>query len=188
MSFVSIIAIAIALSIDALSVSIANGIIIKDLKIKHAFLISFSFGLFQAFMPVIGWLAGIALIAYIQQWDHWIAFILLSGVAIKMIYDARGAEDGKVCKNCLDPKVLLIMSFATSIDALAIGISFSVLNIDIILPVLLIGLVTFINCLAGIFLANRIANIFGRRIEYAGGAILIIIATKILVDHLYKGI
>lgn len=187
MSILSLIGIAIALSLDALTVSMANGCMIYELKHKQAFIISFSFGLFQAIMPLIGWGTGTLFTVYIKQYDHWVAFILLSGVSLKMLHEAYTAPDGSV-KSCLDPRVLIIMSIATSIDALAIGISFSVLHIAIIKPIIIIGVITFFICLGGIYIANRLGNILGKRFEYAGAFILFIIGSKILIEHLVKGI
>ncbi|HRX14783.1 MAG TPA: manganese efflux pump MntP family protein [Spirochaetota bacterium] len=184
MDIFTLLIIASALSIDALSVSIANGIIIPQLKTRQAIYISFSFGFFQSIMPVIGWFVGKTFAEYIQVYDHWIAFALLSSVGIKMIHEAYTQSENKTCKNCLQPKILLLMSLATSIDALAIGISFSILKTDILFPAIVIGVVTFINCFAGITIAHKIGSFFGKKMEYAGGIILIAIGVKIVIEHI----
>ena len=184
MDIVTLLVIASALSMDALSVSIANGIIIPSLKLQQAMLISFSFGFFQSIMPVIGWFVGKTFAEYIQKYDHWIAFALLASVGLKMIHEAYTQSDENTCKNCLQPKILLLMSLATSIDALAIGISFSILKTDILFPAIIIGLVTFLICLAGITIAHKIGSFFGKKMEYAGGIILIAIGIKIVIEHI----
>ena len=148
MDFLQIFLIALALSMDALAVSVVNGFIIKNLHYTHALRIAFFFGLFQAVMPILGWAAGFYFRAYIESIDHWIAFSLLAFIGGKMIYESTIVKQN-VCeignnksKNCLNFSTLIILSIATSIDALAVGISFSVLHINIIEPVLIIGAVT----------------------------------------------
>ncbi|MBN2443921.1 MAG: manganese efflux pump [Spirochaetales bacterium] len=182
---ITIIGLALGLSMDAFSVSITNGCIIHELKLRHAIRIAFSFGLFQAIMPLIGWATGSLFSSYIQSFDHWIAFGLLSFIGIKMIYDSRKRESENKTKDCRHYPTLFILSIATSIDALAVGVSFAFLNIQIIFPVLLIGIITFIVCLIGIFIGNRIGKFFETGIELFGGLILIGIGIKILIEHLF---
>ena len=179
MKLLTIIGIALGLSMDAFSVSVTNGCIINELKLRHAFRIAFFFGFFQAIMPVIGWASGSVFYKYIQSIDHWIAFGLLSFIGIKMIYESIKKDAEKKQKDCRHYPTLFILSIATSIDALAVGISFSVLNIRIIFPALLIGIITFIVCLIGIFIGNKIGQLFNNKLELVGGIILIGIGVKI---------
>jgi putative Mn2+ efflux pump MntP len=184
MSLIKIIGIGIGLSMDALSVSVVNGCAIKELKFKHAFRMSFFFGFFQAIMPVIGWAAGLAFLSYIQDFDHWIAFGLLTIVGLKMIWESRSLKQDYSSKNCIHLPTLLMLSIATSIDALAVGLSFSILKVQIILPVVIIGAITFILCLVGVYIGNRVGHFFENKLELIGGLILIGIGIKILIEHL----
>jgi manganese efflux pump family protein len=185
MPLLEIIGIGIALSMDSLSVAIINGGIIKDLKIKHALRIAFSFGFFQAAMPVIGWVAGLAFVRFIATFDHWIAFGLLAFIGGKMIYESLKKEgECSDSMNCLHFPTLLLLSLATSIDALAVGLSFSMLGIQIAVPVLIIGLITFGICIAGIYIGKKIGHFFEKKLELIGGLILIGIGLKILMEHL----
>ena len=187
-----IIGIAIGLSMDAFAVSVANGCIIQELRFHHALRFAFFFGLFQAVMPLIGWLTGMSLRTYIISFDHWIAFLLLAGIGGKMMYESlpnRSSAESEASKNsCLHWPTLFMLSLATSIDALAVGVSFAAIGIDIFFPILLIGSITFVNCMIGIFLGNRFGHIFEDKIELIGGVILLGIGLKILIEHLLKGV
>jgi putative Mn2+ efflux pump MntP len=182
MNFITILGIGVGLSMDALAVAVINGFVIKKLKIRHAFKMAFSFGFFQGLMPIIGWAAGLSFRKYIQSFDHWVAFSLLCFVGGKMIYESINC--GKEKKDCLQFPALLALSIATSIDALAVGLSFSFLQVEIIIPALIIGVVTFIICFIGIYIGDKIGRFIGNKIELIGGLILIIIGIKILVEHL----
>jgi putative Mn2+ efflux pump MntP len=180
----SIIMIAFALAMDAFAVSVSSGFCIKKLHIKHALKISLSFGLFQAIMPVIGWFAGFKLKEFIQGVDHWIAFILLFIIGCKMIWESRGFPgDEKDCEE-IGNSQLFILSIATSLDALAVGITLPFLNISIITAPLIIGMITFILCFVGIYLGNRFGHLFEKKMEVAGGIVLILIGLKILLQGL----
>jgi putative Mn2+ efflux pump MntP len=180
--------IAVGLSMDALAVSVANGIMIKKLHVKHAVRIAFFFGFFQALMPLIGWAAGITFSQYIQPVDHWIAFGLLVLVGGRMIWEdvskSLGRKVDPIVQNCLHFPTLLVMSIATSIDALAVGISFALIGTTIWLPVLVIGVITFVISFIGIQIGNRFGAVLGNRLGIIGGLVLIGIGTKILVEHL----
>ena len=184
--------IAVGLSMDALAVSVANGIMIKKLQVRHAFRIAFFFGFFQALMPLIGWAAGITFSQYIKPVDHWIAFGLLVLVGGRMIWEdvskSLGWKVDPIVQNCLHFPTLLVMSIATSIDALAVGISFALIGTTIWLPILIIGLITFTICFIGIQIAHRIASLLGNRLGIIGGLILIGIGIKILVEHITEKI
>jgi manganese efflux pump family protein len=185
---IEIIGIGIGLSMDAFSVSVINGSLIKNIKFAQALRIAFSFGLFQAIMPVLGWAAGLAFVRYIEAFDHWIAFGLLSFIGGKMIWESFSKKgECREDMNCLKITTLLMLSLATSIDALAVGLSFSMLEVSIAVPVLLIGLITFIICMAGIYIGKTIGHFFENRLELIGGLILIGIGLKILLDHLLAG-
>lgn len=179
----SIILISLGLAMDAFAVSITNGITIQCLKLRHAVKIAAFFGGFQALMPLLGWLAGIGLKQYVESFDHWIAFALLSFIGTKMIYEAVWIKE--VEKKCdpLNLVVLLGLAIATSIDALAVGISFAFLHISIISPALIIGVITFVLSLAGVFIGNRIGDRLGSKMEVIGGIILIGMGIKILLSH-----
>ena len=182
---ITIVFIAFGLAMDAFAVSITSGITIKHLKINNAIKIAAFFGLFQAIMPLIGWLAGFSLGDFISGIDHWIAFGLLSLIGCKMIYESTKMEADEKEVNPLNIYMLLILSIATSIDALAVGISFSFLKVSIALPVIVIGSITFLLSVLGVFVGNRSGHFFEGKIEIVGGFILIGIGIKILIEHLF---
>ena len=181
----SILFIALGLAMDAFAVSIASGLTIKESKIKHALMIGLSFGIFQAAMPVIGWACGSLFKDFIACIDHWIAFALLSIIGIKMIYESFSIKKKDKGLNTQDLRILFILSIATSIDALAVGITLSFLDIAIIMPALIIGVITFILSFAGVFIGNKFGHFFENKIEAVGGMILIVIGIKILIEHLF---
>ena len=183
MSILSIIFIALALAMDAFAVSIASGVTIRNLKIKHALTIGAWFGFFQAFMPLIGWLCGIKLRVFIESVDHWVAFVLLCFIGGKMIYESFQLKGIENKRDPLDVYVLFVLSVATSIDALAAGLSFAMLDVSIVTPVIVIGLITFLLSVAGVWLGNRCGHLFEKKIEIFGGVLLIIIGLKILITH-----
>lgn len=201
MDILSIILIAIGLSMDAFAVSVTNGIIIKDLKIGHALKIGLYFGVFQALMPLAGWFAGSQFKDYITSFDHWIAFGLLAFIGGKMIWEAFGEGNKElenaegmsevaistqetVYENPLKMGRLLLLAVATSIDALAVGVSFAFLSVSIIWSAALIGLITFVICVAGVFIGNKFGGLLKKRAEIAGGLILICIGLKIIIEHI----
>jgi putative Mn2+ efflux pump MntP len=188
MDLITICGIGIGLSMDAFAVSISCGLTIKNLKKRNAFKIGAFFGGFQAVMPMIGWLAGLNLRKLISGLDHWVAFGLLTIVGARMIYEATRP---KYCERKINPlkhKTLLLLSVATSIDALAVGLSFAFLNISIILPVIIIGLITFTISFAGVLGGKRIGRVFRRKVEIIGALILILIGVKILFQHIINNI
>ena len=184
MNIITIIFIAFGLAMDAFAVSITSGLAIKHLKINNALKIAIFFGAFQAIMPLIGWLAGLTLRDFISGIDHWIAFGILSFIGCKMIYESIKIKSYQKEINPLNVYVLLILSIATSIDALAIGLSFAFLKIFIVTPAIVIGAVTFLLSFLGTFVGNRFGHFFENKIEIAGGLILIVIGIKILIEHL----
>ncbi|MEN8154652.1 MAG: manganese efflux pump MntP family protein [Acidobacteriota bacterium] len=184
MDLLTIIVIAIGLSMDSFAVSLTNGFVIKDLNLKNALKIAFSFSLFQTLMPLIGWVAGSGFEQYIREIDHWIAFFLLSFLGLRMIYSGL-IKRGVSLSNKISFFTLISQSIATSIDALAVGISFALLNISILSPVLIIGIVTFLFSMTGLYLGRKFGKKFGNIAEIIGGMILIGIGLKILIEHLY---
>lgn len=181
-----IILIAVGLSMDACAVSLGKGLNIKCFNAGHAFIIAAFFGVFQAVMPVIGWAVGVQFEHYIVEFDHWIAFIVLAFLGIKMIVDAvRGNDEGKSdTEEKLDIKELFILAIATSIDALVVGITFAFLQIDIVPAVITIGVVTFLLSYAGVFVGSRFGKAYGKPANIIGGIVLIGIGAKILLEHL----
>ncbi len=183
MNLAMIVFIAVGLAMDAFAVSIVSGSLYKQLKIKHALRMAIFFGGFQAFMPLIGSLAGLSIREYIADYDHWVAFGLLAAVGGKMIYESFKIESAE--KN-LDPSnvlVLLILALATSIDALAIGITLSLIVSSIAVAVIIIGLVTFVLSYLGVFIGKRFGHFFENKIEALGGLILIGLGVKIVLEH-----
>lgn len=189
MGITTIILTAFALSMDAFAVSVTKGITLRSINKKIAFKIAFFFGLFQGVMPLIGWFAGIRFESYIVSVDHWIAFFLLSFIGIKMIFDANEKDETIAIETrnnssySLDNKELIVLSIATSIDALAIGVSFAFLNIDILPICLSIAIITFIVCFLGVIIGKKIGTVFKNYAQIAGGIILILIGLNILNEH-----
>lgn len=184
MDVLTILFIAFGLAMDAFAVSVASGFAIKNLRLRNAVTIAFFFGSFQAVMPVIGWLAGYSLRSFIASFDHWIAFGLLGFIGLKMIYESTKMDGESDPRDPLNVAVLLMLSVATSIDALAVGLSLSILDVLIITPALIIGIITFLLSLLGVYIGDRFGHFFEKKIEFAGGLILIGIGIKILIEHL----
>ncbi|MBN1969322.1 MAG: manganese efflux pump [Candidatus Delongbacteria bacterium] len=176
--------IGIGLAMDAFAVSISSGVILKKMRIRHSLLIAGFFGFFQAIMPVIGWHTGIIFKSYIESFDHWIAFILLSYIGVKMIMDANKEDDDKNF-DPLNLYILFTLAIATSVDALAVGVTFSVLGVEIWEASILIGLITFMICIVGTRIGCRFGNFLEKKIEWFGGIVLISIGIKILIEHLF---
>jgi putative Mn2+ efflux pump MntP len=184
MSIVEIVVTAFALAMDAFAVSIASGITIRNLKLRHAVTIAIWFGMFQAIMPVLGWLSGYHFVKYVAGCSHWLAFGLLFIIGAKMIYEAFKIEEIEKKTNPLELYVLFALSVATSIDAFAVGVSLAVLSVSILLPVIVIGVVTFLTSLAGVYIGDKSGHFFEKKIEIAAGVVLIGIGLKILLQAL----
>ena len=177
--------IGLGLSMDAFSVSVTNGMCLDRVRYKDALKISFMYAFFQFLMPVVGFFAGNVFKEVINSVDHWIAFCLLLFIGIKMISEALEKNDEKEDMKKISIKLLLVQAVATSIDALAVGISFAALKIPVFSSSLLIGLITFVICFFGVYLGKRVGNLLKGKAEILGGAILIGIGTKILIEHLF---
>ncbi len=185
MDSITIIIIAVALAMDAFVVSIVSGSAYRQLHVRHALRMALFFGAFQAVMPLIGSLAGLTLKEHIVHCDHWIAFGLLAAVGGKMIYESFKIKPDAENSDPSNIFVLLVLSVATSIDALAVGITLSLIAGSIIVAVSVIGLVTFILSYLGVYIGKRFGHFFESRIEAFGGVILIAIGIKILLEHLF---
>ena len=184
MELVTIIVIALGLAMDAFAVSIVSGSAYKQLKLKHTLRIAVFFGGFQAFMPLVGSLAGLSIKKYAAGYDHWVAFGLLSAVGAKMIYESFKIS---FAEKSFDPSnifVLLVLSVATSIDALAVGVTLSLITSSIIAAVIIIGIVTFVLSYLGVFIGKKVGHFFENKIEAIGGLVLIALGIKILFEHL----
>lgn len=175
---------AVGLAMDCLSVSIASGLAARKPRIIDALKMASSFGFFQAFMPVLGWLGGLSMVNLISGIDHWIAFGLLSLIGGKMIYESTMTESSEKGVNSQNLYVLLTLSVATSIDALAVGLSFAFLRVSIEAPVVVIGAVSFLLSFLGVYVGGKLGRFIGRKIGIAGGLILIGIGIRILAEHL----
>lgn len=183
----TVILIAISLSMDAFSVSVTNGMCMKNIRLKEAFTIAFFYGAFQFLMPLCGFFSASIFKGYIEAVDHWIAFVLLMFIGIKMIIEAMEKKDGcEGCKvNALSIKLLTLQAIATSIDALAVGVGLGALKIPLLSSCIIIGIITFVLCFAGVFIGKKAGDIFKGKAEILGGLILVGIGIKILAEHLF---
>lgn len=186
--FVTLLLMGVGLSMDAFAVSICKGLAMRRVNKKQCFVIALFFGVFQALMPLIGWFLGSQFEQYITSIDHWIAFILLCFIGGKMILEAVREKDEKDEVEQMDPpldlKELFVMAVATSIDALAVGITFAFLDIPILEAILVIGITTFIICVIGVYVGNFFGSRYKRKATLAGGVILVLLGVKILLEHL----
>lgn len=182
MNIFDIILIGMSLSMDAFAVSICKGMTFYKNRYKNAIIIGLYFGIFQALMPVVGYLIGYKFHDLIANIDHWIAFFSLLFIGIKMIKGAILNEN--IVDNSINYKTMIILSLATSIDALIIGITLSFLNVNIIFSMSMIGIITFILSFVGVIIGNNVGERFGVKSQILGGFVLIIIGLKILFEHL----
>lgn len=185
MSFIEVLLIAVGLAMDAFAVSFGVATHREFIDRRAIFRLSFHFGLFQFFMPIIGWFLGINIAPFIAAIDHWIAFFLLFFIGAKMIYSSFQTKEETMQSNPSRGWSLVALSVATSIDALAVGLSLAVLDINIWYPSVIIGVVTASLSLIGIHLGTRLSEKFGSALEVLGGLILIFIGARILVTHLF---
>lgn len=189
MGFWEILITGVALAMDAFAVSICKGIKMKKLKFSHLFLIAVFFGGFQMLMPLIGWLLGSQFVNYIAKFDHWIAFALLAFIGIKMAIESF--KHGDECECCGDEKLnvkeLFLLAIATSIDALAVGITFALYpDVHILSSISIIGAVTLIICAGGVIIGHKFGSKFKSKAEFIGGAVLVIIGLKLLIEGLIE--
>jgi putative Mn2+ efflux pump MntP len=185
MGILALLLLSIGLSFDTFAVSVSCGLVEKNLKFLQAARIAFFFAFFQALMPVIGWIFGYSIKKYITPLDHWIVFGLLSFVGLKMIYDSYKTNRDEKSFNPQNLKVILFLSFATTIDAFAVGITFAFLEVNLLLASYIIGGVTFISAMLGMFFGKKLSVFSSKKMEIIGGLILIAIGLKILIQHLW---
>lgn len=184
MDIYSVAVLAVGLAMDALSVAAVTGFSLKTVNIRHSLKMSVNFGAFHVLMPLLGWFAGSAIMWLIADYDHWVAFLLLAFVGGRMIHEASTSKEMIKPVAILNNVNLLLFSVAVSIDAIAVGLSFYLEGIPILMPAIIIGAVTFGFTLAGMFLGNRMGRVFGRGAQIIGGFILIAIGLRIVLTHI----
>lgn len=182
MNLLELFILAVGLSMDAFAVSVCKGLSVQRLRFKHACIVGIYFGGFQALMPLVGYLLGVQFQRYIVNIDHWIAFALLCLIGVNMILESRG--DAEQLNSSFSFGTMLPLAVATSIDALAVGVTFAFLQVHIILAILLIGCTTFILSAIGIKIGNVFGARYKSRAEFVGGIVLIFMGCKILLEHL----
>ena len=190
MSFIELFLIAVSLAMDAFAVSVSNGLILPNVKKRNAVTFGLYFGLFQFFMPVIGYFLGSKLTKYVQQFDHWIAFILLGIIGFNMIKESFSDDEDDIPKEkeILKVKNMTMLAIATSIDALSVGVTFAFIgNISIFFACSVIGIVAFALSYAGLMIGKKIGPFFKTYAERIGGLVLIGMGIKILVQHIFFG-
>lgn len=183
MKILEIFLIGVGLAMDAFAVSICKGLSMKKINYKKAIIIALYFGIFQAIMPVIGYFLGTTFESLVTQIDHWIAFILLGIIGINMVKEAFSKESEN-CNDKVDFKTMILLAIATSIDALAVGITFAFLKTEILSAVIIIGVITFMLSLIGVKIGNKFGDKYEKNAEIFGGIILILMGIKILIEHL----
>lgn len=184
MSFFQVVLLGVGLAMDAFAVAVCKGACWTKMNVRQSLLLAVSFGVFQAVMPLIGWVLGTQFQAYIESFDHWVAFFLLAYLGVKMILEVIEKNDApEVCK-ILTVKEVLLLSVATSIDALAVGIVLAIEKSPILMPIAVIGAVTFVISLLGAVAGNRFGARFKDKAQIVGGAVLMLIGLKILFEHL----
>lgn len=186
MSIYELILIAVALSMDAFAVAVCKGLSMRRIDHGYSLVLSLFFGFFQALMPTLGWLLGTRFEKYITEFDHWIAFVLLAFIGGKMLWEClSGGDDGESGSSAvIDIKEIAVLAVATSIDALAAGITFACLDVNILPSACLIGFTTFAISYFGVIVGNRFGAKYKTKAEIAGGIVLILIGVKILLEHL----
>jgi len=187
LSWPTLLLLALSLALDAFAVSIAAGLAVAPVTLRHTFRMAFHFGLFQFLMPVLGWFVGSQVADYVQPWDHWVAFGLLSFIGGKMFREARREKNPN---SRIDPTrgwSLVLLSLATSIDALAVGLVMALSGVSVWFPGAVIGVVATTLSAVGIVFGGRLGTRWGQRAEVAGGCVLVAIGAKILVEHTLLG-
>ncbi|MEG0750847.1 MAG: manganese efflux pump MntP family protein [Oscillospiraceae bacterium] len=184
MSFFELLLVSVALAMDAFAVSMCKGLAMRTLNRRNAAIIALFFGCSQAVMPIVGWLLARSFERYITRFDHWVAFVLLTIIGINMIADTRKDDRCPDDGGLLNYRELLLLSFATSIDALAVGITLAFLNTEILSSACIIGVTTFAISFFGVCIGNRFGAKYKDRAQLIGGVVLIAIGVRILIDHL----
>jgi manganese efflux pump family protein len=185
MSPLTVIGLAFGLAMDAFAVAITTAMVLRKINKRHVFRLSFHFGLFQFIMPILGWETGSFVVRWIGRWDHWFAFILLSAIGGRMIFEAYfKKEDHLAIRDPTRGVSLVLLSIATSIDALAVGVSLAMLRVKILFPCLIIGVVAGLMTWIGMIFGRQFGIAFGKRMGIVGGVVLILIGAKIVYSHL----
>ena len=184
MDMITIFGLALALAMDAFAVALGTAISLPTLTGRHLFRFSWHFGLFQALMPIIGWYGGMTIQKWIVAVDHWVAFALLGFIGVRMLWEAFHQKESAKKGDPTKGWSLIVLSVATSIDALAVGLTLAMLDVSIWLPSLIIGLVAGVLTIAGMLMGRRLGKQWGKRVEVLGGLVLIGIGVKILMEHL----
>lgn len=184
MTFLELFLIGIGLSMDAFAVAVCKGLSMRRIDKKAALSIALAFGGFQALMPLAGYLLGSRFAGQIERYDHWIAFVLLALIGGNMIKESREESEEEKPFEGIRFKELMLLAVATSIDALAVGVTFAFLGVEIVPAITIIGCTTFVLSLAGVYVGNVFGARYKSRAELSGGIILILIGTKILLEHL----
>ncbi|MBI5044419.1 MAG: manganese efflux pump [Candidatus Levybacteria bacterium] len=184
-SFVQVLIISISLALDAVSVSIAEGIEVKEEKIKHALRVALAFGGAQAIMPLIGWVVGSSIKSVVALYAPWIAMLLLVGIGVFMLKEAASTRKKKGKKRVLSHKTLFLLAIATSIDAFTVGITLGLINVPLLLSVGMIGIVTFALCLPAFLFGFHLNKHFEGKLDAIGGTALILLGLKVFFEHIY---
>jgi len=195
MPLMTLLLLALGLAMDATAVSVASAVAAPRVRARDALLLALLFGCFQALMPTLGWVVGAQFADAISAWDHWLAFVLLGGIGAKMLHEAythhhpgegdlRKADEASTGRSPFHPGRLVIMAVATSIDALAAGVTLPVLDINIAMAVAIIGVVTFVLCLLGVSVGRRFGEALEGKLDILGGLVLIGLGVKTLLEHL----
>jgi len=186
MSILEILSLAVGLAMDAMAVSLCAGASGFASRSRPALRIAFHFGLFQAVMPLLGWLAGATVEPLVAGFDHWLAFLLLAFVAVRMFRSGLGSDEPEPSCDPTRGRTLVMLSIATSIDAMAVGFSLALLSTPILLPCLVIGIITLFLSFVAARLGGRLSLRFGKRMEILGGLVLLLIGMRILLSHLFS--
>jgi putative Mn2+ efflux pump MntP len=189
MSFGPVVLLAVGLAMDATAVSAARGLAVPRILPRHVLLVSLLFGGFQVLMPLLGWILANQLGTAVQAWDHWVAFLLLGGIGVKMLWEARGVgpptlEPVERGDDVFGIKVMLALAVATSIDAFAAGVTLPLFDAPLVLSLVTIGATTAVLSALGLFAGRRFGSLLGKRLDVFGGLALIGLGTKILLEHL----
>jgi len=183
MDLLTLFGVALALAMDAFAVALAAGAVLNPLTGRHLFRLGFHFGLFQALMPIAGWLVGMTVQKWISAYGHWIAFVLLTVVGGRMILEAFDEKEDKAVSDPTRGLTMVMLSVATSIDALAVGLSLALLGVSVWTPAAVIGVVAGVLTVTGMLLGRRLGDNWGKRVEVCGGLVLCIIGVKILLEN-----
>jgi manganese efflux pump family protein len=183
MDIINTLLISFALGIDAFSVALGTGAFLVKTTKRQKFRLSFHFGLFQFLMPIIGWFLGSSVYNYVKDYDHWVVLILLSVIGLKMIYDSFKVDTEKIKTDVTKGFSLLILSIATSIDALAVGFSYALIKQSIFLPSIIIGVIAAAMTLTGIYIGEKFSAKFERTAAFVGGLVLIAIGVRVVIEH-----